>query len=477
MNRRTLALTILAGAAASVSAQVVPTGGLEVAPVNEKERFAMDVEVLRPGTPTGNPVRELLPAYDTRFSGYIDSATNMPFTEVQKTNWAHVNGANYSTVASGSGYVWSAFTTPGPNGDPTLTFNFVDDNGTPTNPNDDIVTNAVTDCIFDDYAFESAIANRYGPGELATVTQVRTTWAPRYVTPEDINNTPSNPNDDLFLRQNRLRMNYYGVNDNGTPANPNDDFLEFSNGFIATFSLSASPTTSFLQGLTITMGGGGMPIPTEGVVSYDWENTGIIGGSDNGVRYAAVGGDNRDDGIGTGRDGIEVPAYSSILRRAGDIATYGSGAWSWHPTAVPALVDPGADGNPGDTTYLDILLSGFGVNWSLGVSVGADNLGPGRVDYPHTFHMRLEVDAPEVSCIPDLTGSSDPNDPSYGVPDGNIDASDFFFFLDAFAAGDLSVADLTGSSDPNSPQYGVPDGNLDASDFFFYLDAFVAGCP
>ncbi len=82
-----------------------------------------------------------------------------------------------------------------------------------------------------------------------------------------------------------------------------------------------------------------------------------------------------------------------------------------------------------------------------------------------------------AECPADLSGSSDPNDPNYGSPDGTVDAADFFYFLDQFSAGNLAVADLTGSADPNSPSYGVPDGTLDASDFFFYLDLFVAGCP
>ena len=33
------------------------------------------------------------------------------------------------------------------------------------------------------------------------------------------------------------------------------------------------------------------------------------------------------------------------------------------------------------------------------------------------------------------------------------------------------------TSDPNDSSYGHPDGVLDASDFFYYLDAFTAGCP
>ncbi|MCC6285658.1 MAG: hypothetical protein IT439_10250 [Phycisphaerales bacterium] len=79
-------------------------------------------------------------------------------------------------------------------------------------------------------------------------------------------------------------------------------------------------------------------------------------------------------------------------------------------------------------------------------------------------------------CAADLSGSSDPNDPAYGAPDGAADASDFFYFLDQFSAGNLALADLTGASDPSDPTYGIPDGDIDADDFFFYLDLFVAGC-
>ncbi|MCB9844832.1 MAG: hypothetical protein H6811_02435 [Phycisphaeraceae bacterium] len=87
----------------------------------------------------------------------------------------------------------------------------------------------------------------------------------------------------------------------------------------------------------------------------------------------------------------------------------------------------------------------------------------------------FELETPVEPCEADLTGSSDPNDPEYGVPNGVTDGDDFFYFLDQFAAGNLDVADLTGSGDPNDPEYGVPDGTLDGDDFFFYLDLFV-GC-
>jgi glucose/arabinose dehydrogenase len=86
-------------------------------------------------------------------------------------------------------------------------------------------------------------------------------------------------------------------------------------------------------------------------------------------------------------------------------------------------------------------------------------------------------DPPPPTCPADLSGSSDPNDPAYGVPDGAADSSDFFYFLDQFVAGNLAVADLSGSSDPNDPAYGVPDGTVDSADFFYFLDRFVEGCP
>ena len=83
----------------------------------------------------------------------------------------------------------------------------------------------------------------------------------------------------------------------------------------------------------------------------------------------------------------------------------------------------------------------------------------------------------ESACAADFTGATNPNDPDYGVPNGIVDADDFFYFLDQFVAENADVADLTGSSNPNDPDYGVPNGVIDADDFFFYLDLFVLGCP
>jgi hypothetical protein len=95
----------------------------------------------------------------------------------------------------------------------------------------------------------------------------------------------------------------------------------------------------------------------------------------------------------------------------------------------------------------------------------------------HPFAVSSVIARYGCPCAADLSGSSDPNDPAYGAPDGLVDSSDFFYFLDQFVAMNLAIADLTGSSDPNDPAYGVPDGLIDASDFFYYLDLFVQGCP
>ncbi len=74
-----------------------------------------------------------------------------------------------------------------------------------------------------------------------------------------------------------------------------------------------------------------------------------------------------------------------------------------------------------------------------------------------------------VRCRADVTGSDDPDEPSYGVPDGQIDGSDFFYYLELYAER-RDDADLSGD------QPGVPDGILDGRDFFFYLDLFATGC-
>lgn len=79
-------------------------------------------------------------------------------------------------------------------------------------------------------------------------------------------------------------------------------------------------------------------------------------------------------------------------------------------------------------------------------------------------------------CDADLTGSSNPDDPDYGRPDGETDAADFFYFLDMFVADNLVEVDLTGSSNPGDARYGQPDCRINSDDFFYFLDQFASDC-
>jgi lysophospholipase L1-like esterase len=80
-------------------------------------------------------------------------------------------------------------------------------------------------------------------------------------------------------------------------------------------------------------------------------------------------------------------------------------------------------------------------------------------------------------CIADMTGTNEPFDPRYGVPNGVVDGDDLFFFLDAYAAGNLALADLTGSDDPGNPAYGLPDGQITEADFNYFFALFSSSDP
>ncbi len=144
---------------------------------------------------------------------------------------------------------------------------------------------------------------------------------------------------------------------------------------------------------------------------------------------------------------------------------------------------------PGQELYLGEGWSGFGMTpwwyvdsthpaydpnktqYAVDVSV-YDQTGTHQPSPVYTILIEVQVSA----CVADMTGSSNPDDPAYGLPNGVLDADDFFYFLDQFAAGNAARADLTGSGDPNDPGYGVPDGDIDGDDFFFFLDVFSGGC-
>lgn len=131
------------------------------------------------------------------------------------------------------------------------------------------------------------------------------------------------------------------------------------------------------------------------------------------------------------------------------------------------LTVPGGD--PNSESFIEANFDSRGNALIFGISSG-------DVGVPTKVLMARYDGVGAALCDADLSGSSDPNDPAYGSPDGAVDAADFFYFLDQFVAGSFARADLTGSSDPNDETYGVPDGLIDAADFFYFLDLFVRGC-
>ncbi|MFG0327886.1 MAG: dockerin type I repeat-containing protein [Phycisphaerales bacterium JB037] len=137
-----------------------------------------------------------------------------------------------------------------------------------------------------------------------------------------------------------------------------------------------------------------------------------------------------------------------------------------------------SDGVAGGGTYIDQAgnLISYGSNLTRRNLIAGDFNGDAVRDINDAQDLVFAWLDRYGSCPADLTGSSDPNDPTYGQPDGDADGDDFFFYLDAFSTANLAVCDITGSSDPNDPSFGIPDGDCDGDDFFRYLDQFSLGC-
>ncbi len=105
-----------------------------------------------------------------------------------------------------------------------------------------------------------------------------------------------------------------------------------------------------------------------------------------------------------------------------------------------------ADGQMRDLNDLTSGRGDFVLTHAEDISETGVIVGWGMLDgLPRAFALE------PVACPADLT------------MDGELDAKDFFLYLDFFAAGD-PAADFEG------------DGDIDAEDFFLFLDAFAQGC-
>jgi len=91
--------------------------------------------------------------------------------------------------------------------------------------------------------------------------------------------------------------------------------------------------------------------------------------------------------------------------------------------------------------------------------------GPGWTNYAPE---PIDEAGGTLDCLVDLTGSTDPRDPKWGMPNGVVDAADYTYFLAQYEGGNMLVTDLTGASDLRSPRYGVPDGLLTEDDVLYY---------
>ncbi|MFG0327396.1 MAG: SUMF1/EgtB/PvdO family nonheme iron enzyme [Phycisphaerales bacterium JB037] len=209
---------------------------------------------------------------------------------------------------------------------------------------------------------------------------------------------------------------------------------------------------------------------------------------------AAQGGD--ADGYwryATASNSIPAVATATII---GDVANPGPNVANYAAGAVwNGVSNVTTAGSAGAASFYGAFdMSGNVSEWTEGLPGGLRDIRGGSWN-TSSFELRSDASEPEFpavelrdlgfrvasplppACPADLTGSSDPNDPSFGQPDGVADSEDFFFYLDAFIAAQLATCDLTGSADPNDPSFGAPNGLCDGDDFFYYLDLFVAGCP
>jgi hypothetical protein len=163
---------------------------------------------------------------------------------------------------------------------------------------------------------------------------------------------------------------------------------------------------------------------------------------------------------------LETRIYEVDLSAATDVSGFPALAGATYTPAAKARLWTGDVGNM-EGLALGPQLTG-GSQLLVGVVDNGDGLSANQV-------VTLRLSGLQ-SCPGDLSGSSDPNDAGYGVPDGAVDSADFFYYLDQFVAANAAIADLSGSSDPNDAGYGLPDGLIDAADFFYFLDLFVVGC-
>lgn len=145
--------------------------------------------------------------------------------------------------------------------------------------------------------------------------------------------------------------------------------------------------------------------------------------------------------------------------------------------------------NPGDRMQIGLTGTGFITFpwWHLDES--DPEYLPGQEVYHGSYYLHdingLHFDSdvytfyvyPNVGfCPADLTTTAVVGAPGYGQPNQLLTSDDFFYYISAFAAGNMVIADITTTAVPGGFGYGLPDGIINSDDFFYYLALYSLGC-
>lgn len=223
----------------------------------------------------------------------------------------------------------------------------------------------------------------------------------------------------LRARDHTLRVQFFSA-----------DGLTDHGGFEAVYRVSPGQTGYFGASIDLAAMDPPISVPRTGWVMVDWVEPG-----NSGVGCMFTGGD------------LENDAYP----RPETLWTRGScdvDAWRFCDGVTgtggpPALVNPGFDGDPSSTSYLDIFNTGAAANWQF---TGGN---PASMYMAHGFAWRLSIGGPAPACPCDVDGS------------GSVNSQDFFDFVVGFFSGD---ADFDGS------------GETTSQDFFDFLICFFGPC-
>ena len=148
---------------------------------------------------------------------------------------------------------------------------------------------------------------------------------------------------------------------------------------------------------------------------------------------------------------------------------------SENPSKSLAMVVPAGSLQPGELYYVDAAFIA-----SPDAREGEAGLPDALIVAAFESATELVIQAAAVACSPaDLTTTgAGVGDSGFGVPDGEVTATDLQYFVNGWFADDTAIADLTTTgAGEGDPGFGVPDGEVTATDLQYYVNLWFAGCP